>query len=290
MEIFLQLSIGAIVMASELSLLAVGFGLIFYVTQTFHFAHGAVYLLGGYGAMAAANWFGIPLVLSAILGILAATGLGISIELFLYKPLRKIGAAQLSIFIASLGSLIILENIFEIIFGSEAVVIEDNIQVKIYSFGDVTFTNINCLTVALALFTCLAVVFYLRYSRSGRMIRAVANNPELAQAFGIISSRYFLLAYAIGSGLAGLAGFLHIIGGGMSPLMGGEAVLFGAILALLAGVGQIAGAALGALMLAFCMNFGVWKMPGQWQQTIAFAILFLVMIIKPEGVFGRKKT
>ena len=76
----------------------------------------------------------------------------------------------------------------------------------------------------------------------------------------------------------------------MSPLMGGEAVLFGAILALLSGVGQIAGAALGALMLAFCMNLGVWKMPGQWQQTIAFAILFLVMIIKPEGVFGRKTT
>ncbi|MFH1350321.1 MAG: branched-chain amino acid ABC transporter permease [Pseudomonadota bacterium] len=290
MEGLIQLIIGAFVVASELALLAAGFGLIFYVTQTFHFVHGAVFLAGGYGAVVASNWLGIPVVFSLLLGVLTAVLFGVCTERFLYRPFRRIGATHLAIFIVSLGALIILESVYEIIFGAEASVISNNFKTRIYTRGLIVFTNIDCLAVGLALFACLAVIFYLHYSPTGRLIRAVANNPELAETFGIESSRFFLLAFAIGSGMAGLAGCIHIIRGGLSPLMGAEAVLFGAIIAFLSGIGKIGGAALGAFLLAVCMNLGIWKLPGQWQHTIAFGVLFLVMILKPEGVFAGRKS
>lgn len=287
MGLFAQLVVNGVVAGSLYALVACSFGLILGATGTFHFAHGVVYAMGAYAAYFAATGLGLALAPAVAAGILAAALLGLLIELVIYRPLRRIAASPLVILIASLGVLIVLENAIAIIFSTDAKVLE-GFPRRTFIAGGVGFTTLHITMVAVSLAAFLGLLAFLRWTRSGQAIRAVANNPEMATIVGIDTPRVFLLVFALGSAVAAPAAILTMLDRGATPDMGMEAILIAAVAVIVGGIGSIPGAALGALIIGLAQNLGVMTIPSEWQAAIAFGLLLVVVIVRPRGLLGKK--
>ncbi|MBI4590779.1 MAG: branched-chain amino acid ABC transporter permease [Candidatus Rokubacteria bacterium] len=286
MDLFAQLLVNGVVAGSLYALVACSFGLILGTTGTFHFAHGVVYAAGAYGAYFAAG-LGLPLWAAAGVGIAGAALLGTLIEVVVYRPLRRIAASPLVILIASLGTLIVLENAIAIGFSTDAKVLE-GFPRKGIVLGGVGFTTLHVTMVAVSLVLFLGLLAFLRWTRRGKAIRAVANSPEMAEIVGIDTARVFLLVFALGSAMAAPAAILIMLDRGATPDMGMDAILIAAIAVIVGGIGSVPGAALGALIIGLAQNLGVMKIPSEWQAAIAFGVLLLVVILRPRGLVGKK--
>ena len=119
-------------------------------------------------------------------------------------------------------------------------------------------------------------------------MRAVANNAQLSDISGLNSDRVIFWTFAIGSGLAGIAGILISFDVDMTPTMGMNALLMGVVAVIIGGVGSVPGVVLGALLLALAQHIGLWYLSSQWQDAIAFVILLIFLLFRPQGFLGRK--
>ena len=150
----------------------------------------------------------------------------------------------------------------------------------------VTPTQVVIVTVSLGLTAGLTA--FLRITKLGRAIRAVANSPELSDISGIDRDATILKAFAIGSGLAGIAGILGAFDTDITPTMGLNALMMGVVVVIVGGIDSIPGIALGALLLGFAQHIGIWIIGPQWLDAIAFAILLVFLILRPQGFFGKR--
>jgi branched-chain amino acid transport system permease protein len=280
-----QLAANGLITGSLYALLGVSWGLIFGTTRIFHFAHALTLTVAVYAAVLAVDRWALGLPVG--FGLAAAVGcvLGIATERVVYRPLRRAGATQLNVFLASLGLLIAGESVVLIAFGPEARELT-GFPVAGIALGPVAFTTVEGLWLAASWTILLAVIGWLRRTRHGRAIRAVASNPELAQCMGIDPERMFVLVFAIGSALVGLGGTLLALRDTASPTIGVQPVLAAFIAVFLGGIGSILGAVLGGLVLGMAENMGGLVLPGHWQGVIAFVVLFLVLVFRPSGLLG----
>mgnify|MGYP002154868722 CR=1 FL=1 len=284
MELFLQLAINGITLGSIYLLLGISWGLIFAVTRTFHFAHGATFVVAAYFTYLFQQW-GLALIFAALGGICAAVLFGIAIEGILYRYLRKAFATPLVIFIAALGTLITVENLIAMGFGTDAKPLE-GFPIKVIKVGQVGFNNLHVVMVLTAAILLGALMLYLHRTKSGKALRAVISNPEMAEVIGIDTQKFFLLAFALGSFLIAPAGVLITIERGATPDLGHWAILYAFIPVIIGGIGSLPGAALGGIIIGLAESIGIWKISSQWQVGIAFAVLVAVLVLKPTGLFG----
>jgi branched-chain amino acid transport system permease protein len=284
MELFLQLAINGITLGSIYLLFGISWGLIFAVTRTFHFAHGATFVVAAYFTYLFQQWR-LPLIFAALGGICAAVLFGIAIEGILYRYLRRAFATPLVIFIAALGMLITVENLVAMGFGTDAKPLE-GFPVKVIKIGLVGFNNLNVVMVITAGILFAALMLYLHRTKSGKALRAVISNPEMAEVIGIDTHKIFLMAFAIGSFLIAPAAVLITIERGATPDQGHWAILYAFMPVIVGGIGSIPGAALGGIIIGLAESIGIWKISSQWQVGIAFVVLVVVLILKPTGLFG----
>jgi branched-chain amino acid transport system permease protein len=284
MDLFIQLVLNGLWSGSLYALLGVSWGLIFAATRTFHFAHGAAFLMGAYFTYLV-GLAGVPLAVAAVGGIAAAVLFGVAIDGILYRWLRGVEATPLVIFIASLGTLITVENALAMVFGSDAKALT-GFSIHVFKFGDVGFTSLHLVMFFSAALLIGGLMIFLMRTRPGRAIRAVISNPEMAEVIGINRGRVSLLVYGIGSGLAGAAAILVALERGATPELGTWAILYAFIPVIIGGVGSIPGAALAGLIIAFAESIGIWKISSQWQLGIAFMVLLAVLVIRPHGLLG----
>jgi len=134
----------------------------------------------------------------------------------------------------------------------------------------------------------ISSALWLRYTIIGKAMRAVANDKVLARVSGIDSERVILYTFAMGSALAGIAGILVAFDVDMSPTMGMKALMMGVVTVIVGGVGSVPGIAAGALLLGIAQHLGVWKIGTQWQDAIAFGILLVFLVFRPQGFLGKK--
>jgi branched-chain amino acid transport system permease protein len=283
LELAAQLAAYGLIAGSLYALLAVSWGLVFATTKIFHFAHALTLVVAAYAAALVAGAAGLALAFAtaAVAGCL----FGIAIEFGVYRPLRRVNATQLNIFLASLGFLIAGESLLLIAFGPEARTLP-GFPVEGIVLGPVAFTTIEALWIGVSWALVFALLAWLRLTRWGRAIVAVASNPELAQCVGVDPSRVFLLVFAVGSGLVGIGGALIALRDTASPFMGVAPVLAAFIAVFLGGIGSIPGAIVGGLVLGFAENMGGLLLPGHWQGVIAFVVLFVVLVFRPSGLLG----
>jgi branched-chain amino acid transport system permease protein len=181
MELFLQLLFNGLIVGSNYALLGISWGIIFNVTGTFHFAHAIVYTIGAYGAILCTDTLGLPFPVSVAGGILCATVAGVLIEMFIYVPMRRIQATPMTILIASLGILIVVENILPIFFGVSSRSLS-GVETQPISLGSVFFTNIHLAQIVCSWGLFILLQLFLHVTRPGKALRAVASNPEMAEA------------------------------------------------------------------------------------------------------------
>lgn len=283
-----QIVINILISSCDFLLLAISFTIIYKITQFFHFAHGVVFTSGAYFAFLFHILFGLPLYIAIPLACMAACLIGCMMEVLVYKPLRKRGATSIILLLASLGIYIVLQNLISMIFGDDTKSIRTWPVVAGREVLGARITDVQIIIVAGSLLLVTGVGFWLARTKTGKAMRAVANNKELADVSGINSDKIILISFALGSALAGIAGILVALDVDMTPTMGMNALMMGVVAMIVGGVGSIRGIALGALLLGLAQNLGVWYISSQWQDAIAFAILLIFLLFKPEGFLGRK--
>ncbi len=230
----------------------------------------------------------LPLYYSIPLAIVLTLFIAILVELGPYRYLRFNTASPLVLLLASIGIYIILQNIISLIYGDETKSIRDGMVTEGSDILGARITPIQLVTIVVGVSLVILCLICMRFTRIGIYMRAVAANPELAFVTGIDTDKVILIAFAIGSALAGIAGILISFDTDMTPTMGMNALMMGVVAVIIGGVGSIPGAALGAFLLAFAQNFGVWKISSQWQDAIAFIVLLLFLLLRPQGFFGKK--
>ncbi len=295
--------------ASVYALVALSFSLIYSTTRFFHFAHGAVYITGAYtafivisafrriaeaavangelaGASAAVPWWAHIIAIAA--AILIAAILGALMEVCIYRPLRRMQATPVVLLIASMGLYIVIQNCISAFFGDDTKTIRTwPVREGLEVFG-ARITPVQIIIIASAIVLFIATIWILKKTRAGIAMRALASNPELSRVVGMDADRVVLYTFVAGSALCGAAGVLISLDIDMTPTMGMNALLMGVVAAVAGGIGSLPGAAVGALILALAQHLGVWKLPSQWQDAIAFAILLIFLLFRPSGVFGAK--
>lgn len=309
----LYLLVNSLIAAAVYALLALSFSLIYSTTRFFHFAHGAVYIVGAYGAYAVINWFrsnaawiagdvmggsiggstaaAVPWwahLIAIVVAIGVAALLGALMELLIYRPLRRRQAAAVVLLIASMGVYIVLQNAISAFFGDDTKTIRTWPVREGLNVLGARITPVQLIIIASAIVLFIATILVLKYTRAGAAMRALSANPELARVVGMDSDRVILWTFVAGSALCGAAGVLISLDIDMTPTMGLNALLMGVVAAIVGGIGSLPGAAVGALLLALAQHLGVWKLPSQWQDAIAFAILLLFLLFRPAGVFGTR--
>ncbi len=229
MDLVLQLAATGVVVGSLYALCALGWGIIYGTTLHFHVAHGAVFTLAAYYAYVGQKLLGLPLAAAVIVAIAAAAASGLLIDRLLYQPLERRGAVRTTLFIASLGLLILVENALAILFTPDPLRMDIGVLQTSIRLGPVFLTYLHVATVALAVIGYAALVLFLKRTRWGQAIRAVSSSPDMARTVGINLGRVHLLTYAIGSAISAPAGILVAMDVGAEPYRGTTFVLLASV-------------------------------------------------------------
>jgi len=283
-----QIILIAFIAGSIYALIAIGFTVIYRTVNFFNFAHGIVYTAGAYLAYTFFILLDIPFYVSFILAVLFASGLGVLIDRLVYRPLRKQKASNLIFLLASFGVFILLQNLIQMIYGAQILTIRTGeVKEGHHVLGAViTDTQIVIIIVAIVLFILLWL--FIQRTKLGKAMRAVADDPLAANVVGINPERIITASFAIGSALAGIAGILISFETNLEPTMGFSALLKGIIASIVGGIGSIPGAVLGAYFLGLVENFGIWYISAGWKDAIAFGVLIVFLLFRPQGILGKR--
>lgn len=283
-----QILANGLLAGSVYALVALGFSIIYSTVRFFHFAHGAVYTAGAYFTYLFFVIYKLPFAVAVAVAVLLAAILGVAIELLVYKPIKRRGSRALVLLIASLGVFIVLQNLISLFFGDDTKTIRSGeVREGLNVLGArITPVQIAIILSSLVLFALTALI--LKRSKIGKALRAVANDPELAVVAGLDKDKIIYFTYFVGSALAAIAAILISLDIDMTPLMGFQAMLYGVVAVVIGGLGNILGAYFGGLLLGLAQHLGVWYISSKWQDAIAFVILILFLLFRPQGFFGKK--
>jgi len=283
----LQILANGFVSGCLYAILAVSFGLIYNTTRVLHIAHGGTYTAGVYFCYLFLIVKGWPLWVAVGLAVFLSSVLGVVMELALYAPLVRRGGSPLVAFLSSLGLYVAMVNVIALFFGNETRVLRPGIE-KIYHLGTVTLTRTQLAQVVVAFVLLPAFVLFLRHTIWGKLIRAVRDNQTLASVLGINVQSVRIGVFALGSALAGLAAVLAGLDIGMDPQGGMPALLTAAVALIVGGVGTFEGPVIGGFLLGFLQSLMVWKLSTRWTDALTFAVLILVLLLRPSGIVGRR--
>lgn len=268
-------------------LVALGFTVVYSTARFLHVAYAATFVVGAYAGVSLSRVSGVPLVVCAFGAVAAGAVLGAAVEIFVYRPLRRMRSPSLVLFLASLAILIIVENSVALLFGSEI-----QVPARVAEQGSIRILGAQLSSAqsgtgigALALF--FFTWAFTRLSPVGKRMRAVASDAELASVVGVDERSTLALAMVIGSALSGASGFLLAYDTSATPTMGFTVLLVGVTAAIAGGMGSIPGAMLGGLLVGVAQHAGAWFLAPEWQDAVVFVILLLLLLLRPQGFFGK---
>jgi branched-chain amino acid transport system permease protein len=280
-----QLLVDGVITGSFYALLGLSWNVIYATTRVFHFAHGLVFVAAAYAAVVLVGDRGVPLWLACIAGVAVGAALGGVIELGLYRSIRRAGGTGLTLFLASMGLFIAGTNLVQLAFGPQNRSLGE-FPDRHFAFGSVAFSALDVAVVVVAWAALAGVLLWERRSRSGLALSAVRINPDMATSVGISVQRIYVLAFAVGSGLVSIGALYFTAKHVAQPTMGQAPIIAGLIAMFLGGIGSTTGAAVGGLVLGLSQSIGGLWLPGEYQTIVSFAILFLILLVRPQGLLG----
>ena len=287
LQAFLQALVNGIVAGTILAVPAIGFSAIFAVLNYPSFAIGALAAVGAYAGYLANTKLGLSLELSLAAAFCGAALVGVANEWLAVRPLEKAGALMMAI--ASLAAGVVLENLLRFLFGNEQLGYDVPILRDVVVAGlRVGPQQLKNFIAALAIMT--GIWLFLRHTRTGRVMRAVADNRDLARLRGIDPRRVALVTVVVGAGLAGLGGMLIGLDTTLEPVIGQRLILPIFAAAVLGGLGSIPGAVAGALAIGLVEELTVLFLNPAYRTAVAFLIILVVLTIRPSGLFGVRAT
>jgi branched-chain amino acid transport system permease protein len=285
---FLQQILNGISLGSIYALIVLGYTMVYGVVQLINFAHGDILMVGTFAAFFAITVLGTNFIAAIFIAMAAATILGVLIERVAYKPLRN--SSRLAVLITAIGASLLLENGGLYVFGTDYRAfprIIPNHQFKFFA-GDVTITSYQMLIFGVTLVMMLVLQYIVQKTKVGKAMRAVSWDQDASRLMGINVDNTISITFAIGSAFAAVAGvLLGLYYNTVYPLMGVMPGLKAFIAAVLGGIGLIPGAFTGGFILGIveALVGGYWST--EWRDPFVFAILILILIVKPSGILGK---
>ncbi|QIL73661.1 branched-chain amino acid ABC transporter permease [Diaphorobacter sp. HDW4B] len=283
-QLFNALSLGCVY-----ALFALGFTLVFGVLGVINLSHGAVFMVGAYAALAAVQNLGLPLWAAIIFAFLVSGCVGALVDVLVLRPLRKRNAPHLIPMIATIGVAIVLNNLAQGIAGAENKRFPtDVLPQESLDFLGLHITVIELGIILLSFVLMVALVLVIGRTQLGRALRAIAESPKAALLLGINVEWLFIITSFVAAGLGGVAGTLvGVYSNALFPLMGQPILHKGIAVIILGGMGDIRGAMLAGLFLGFAEVMSVAYIGSNMRDAVAFGVLFLVLILRPQGLLGR---
>lgn len=285
-SLFLQGIINGVMLGLFYALIAVGLSLIFGILGVVNFAHGEMYMIGGFIAYFVVGKFGGNFFISILASLFIVGLIGVALEKMIFRPLTARPQMELTSLIAAVGLAWILQMLAVIIFGELDKNVPSSFKGIINLWGTV-FTLERMSVIIIGFLSILMLNLFLLRTKIGKAIRAVAQNKEGAALQGIHVNRITALAFGIGCGLAGVAGVLMAPIFGINPFVGNEVILKAFLVVILGGMGSISGALVGGLVLGFIESFCYLFFQVHTVSVITFVIILLILIFRPQGILGR---
>jgi neutral amino acid transport system permease protein len=287
---FAQRTVNGLVAGSYFALGAIGLTLVYGILKLVNFAHGDFLTFGAYVAFLFNVSIGMPLFAALVLAVAATALLGVFLELIMWAPMRRRKAGLLQLLLMSLGLAFVLRNAIQFVAGTQPRSLDVNVTDSI-SFLDLTIGRTELYVLITGIVVLCIVAWVLRATSLGRQMRALADNFDLAETTGIDTGRVVLLTWVMAGGLAGLAGVLYVAAsGGFSPNTGFFILLplFAAV--VLGGIGNAFGALAGGMVIGLTQEWSTLVISSEWKVAVSFIVLILVLLVRPQGIFGRERT
>ncbi|HDL08286.1 MAG TPA: branched-chain amino acid ABC transporter permease [Desulfobacteraceae bacterium] len=283
-----QLLVNGLIAGGIYALVALGFSVIYRTVKFFHFAHGAVYTAGAYFGYTLAIQLKLPFILAFLMAMVFAAVIGVLIDRIVYRPLRKKKASNLILLLASFGIFVFIQNLIQLIYGAQILSLRTGPVKEGYHIFSAVITPTQILILTVSVLLMFLLWAFIKKSKLGKAMRAVSDDPVAASVVGINPEKTIMTSFALGSAWAGAAGMLIALETNLEPTMGFSAILKGIIAAIVGGIGSIPGAMFGGLFLGIAENLGIAWIPSGWKDAIAFAILIIFLLIRPQGILGVK--
>lgn len=287
--IFIQLLINGLIAGAIYALAASGFSLIYSVNKFIHFAHGTTIAFSAYMLYFFFSVLGLNFGFAVILAIISASLLGLLMNFFVFKQLRRKKTNSIILLIASFALLILLESLILILFGADVKTIGYIKVAKGMEVLGAIITPLQIVIIITSLILLFLLFIFMKKARLGKAMRAVSDNKDVAEIVGISSEKIYNWTFIIGSAIAGVAGILIGLEQNLDPTMGTSLMIKGFTGAIIGGIGSVPGAIFGSFLLGLAENFGIWFLPSGYKDAIAFILLFVFLLLKPKGILGIKR-
>ena len=285
---FLSYLINGISLGSVYAIIALGYTMVYGIAKMLNFAHGDVIMVVAYISFCSTSYLGLSPLLSVVLAVIVCTVLGIVIEGLAYKPLRQ--APALAVLITAIGVSYFLQNAALLIWGSSSKTFSSVVgdwSVKLFD-GQLNITGVTIVTVLACVVIMAGLTLFTNKTRVGTAMRAVSEDKGAAQLMGISVNRTISITFAIGSGLAAIAGVLLCSAYPMlMPTTGSMPGIKAFTAAVFGGIGSIPGAMVGGILLGIIEIFAKAYISTQLSDAIVFAVLIIVLLVKPDGLLGK---
>ena len=288
MSLFVSQLFNGLQTGSVYALVALGYSLVYGIILLLNFAHGDIIMIGAYTAFYAMTAFHLHPIFSVVLAVITSTLLGVVIEKVAYTPLRS--APRLSLLITAIGISFLLENGAQLLFGADTKSMDTLVPGNV-TFGPVTVSYTAILTIIVAVIAMVALTLLVQKTKLGKAMRAVSEDMGAAQLMGISLNKTISFTFAVGSALAGIGSVLYLCAYSQaSPTMGSMLGLKAFVAAVLGGIGSIPGAMVGGFAIGLLEALVAAVGLSVWKDAVVFAILIVVLLVKPSGIMGHPVT
>jgi branched-chain amino acid transport system permease protein len=286
---FLSYLINGISLGSVYAIIALGYTMVYGIAKMLNFAHGDVIMVGCYIVFVAMSQMGLSPIIAVIISIVLCTVLGIVIEKIAYKPLRR--ATPLAVLITAIGVSYFLQNSALLIFGADTKSFTSVVTLPAVELagGALKISSTTIVTVAVCIVIMIALMLFIKKTKAGQAMLAVSEDKDAAQLMGVNVNATISLTFAIGSGLAAVAGVLFCSAyPALTPYIGSMPGIKAFTAAVFGGIGSIPGAFIGGILLGIIEILGRAYISSQLSDAIVFAVLIIVLLVKPTGILGKK--
>ena len=280
-----QYLLNGIAQGSIYALVALGYTMVYGIIRLINFAHGEFYMVGAFVGLFLIQAH-LPFLIALPLAMLGSGLLAVMVERLVYRPIRKAGKIQA--LITALGVSLLLQYLGQNLLGADPRPFPDALENKTYMFGELMISKIQIIIILTTVILMGALRYLVMHTKIGKAMRATSYNLEAAELMGIDTNKVISFTFFVGAALAGAAGVLvGMYYNTVEPMMGLIPGLKAFVAAVLGGIGVIPGAVLGGLVLGVAENLVIGFWVSTYRDAIAFAILIIILLIRPAGLLGR---
>jgi branched-chain amino acid transport system permease protein len=286
---FISYLINGISLGSVYAIIALGYTMVYGIAKMLNFAHGDVIMVGAYVVLICMTKAGLAPILAVSIAVVTCTVLGMLIERIAYKPLRN-AASPLAVLITAIGVSYLLQNLALLIFGANSQSFPSAVSMKGITLpdGQTSISGETIITILVCVIIMVGLTVFIRKTKAGQAMRAVSEDRGAAQLMGINVNGTIALTFAIGSALAAIAGVLLCSAyPSLTPYTGAMPGIKAFVAAVFGGIGSIPGAFIGGILLGIIEILGKAYISSQMADAIVFAVLIIVLLVKPTGLLGK---